>query len=84
MTSAQLFLTLESADDVETFFLLLESKFCIEKVEKDEEKVLCLVSLVGLEALKKVRQIYLPKKITELQYKEIKEKIFGYVKPKPS
>ena len=82
MASAQQFLTLESADDVETFFLLLESKFCIEKVEKDEEKVLRLVSLVGLEALKKVRQICLPKKITELQYKEVKEKIFGYVKPR--
>ena len=44
------------------FFSLLESKFCIEKVEKDEEKVLRLVSLVGLEALKKVKQICLPKK----------------------
>lgn len=49
----QQFLVLENAEDAETFFLLLESKLGIEKVEKDADKVLRLISLVGLEALKK-------------------------------
>ena len=53
MAFTQQFLTLKNPDDVETFFILLESKLAIEKVEKEEEKVLRLISLVGLEALKK-------------------------------
>jgi len=77
----QQFLTLENSEDVETFFLLLESKLAIEKVDKDIDKVHRLISLVGLEALKKIRKICLPKDITGLTYKELKEKITGYVKP---
>jgi len=78
---SQQFLTLENSEDVETFFLLLESKFVIEKTEKDSEKVLRLISLVGLDALKKIRKICLPKKVTEHGYKELKDKIMAYVKP---
>jgi len=78
---SQQFLVLENAEDVDAFFLLLESKLQIEKVEKDGDKVLRLVSLVGLDAIKKISKICLPKKITELTYKEVKEKIMAYVKP---
>jgi len=82
MASAQQqFLTLDNAEDVETFFLLLESKLGIEKIEKDSDKVLRLISMVGLEALKKIRKICLPKKITELTFKELKDKIISFVKP---
>ena len=77
----QQYLSLDSFDDVETFFLLLESKFSIENIPKDEDKVLTLISLVSLTALKKIHQICLPKKATELTYKDMKEKIMNYVKP---
>ena len=81
MQQQQQFLVLENAEDAETFFLLLESKLGIEKVEKDADKVLKLISLVGLEALKKIRKICLPKQVTELTYKELREKIMSFVKP---
>mgnify|MGYP000563150218 CR=1 FL=1 len=83
MASAQMqhFLNLNNAEDVETFFLLLDSKLSIEKIEKEEEKVLKLISLVGLEALGKIRKICLPNKITELRYQDVKSKILAYVKP---
>ena len=66
---------------METFFLLLESKFSIENIQKNEDKVLRLISLVGLAALKKIRHICFPRKANELTYKDMKEKILNYVKP---
>ena len=78
---SQQFLVLDNYEDVETFFLLLESKFSIEKLEKDQDKVLRLISCVGLEALKKIRKICLPKKVTECTYTDVKGKIVNYVKP---
>ena len=83
MASAQTqqFLTLENFEDVDSFFLLLDSKLAIEKIDKDSDKVLKRISLVGLEALKKIRKICLPKEITSYTYKELKLKIVSYVKP---
>ena len=78
---SQQFLVLDNYEDVETFFLLLESKFSIETLEKDQDKVLRLISCVGLEALKKIRKICLPKKVTECTYTDVKGKIVNYVKP---
>jgi len=77
----QQFLTLENSEEVDTFFLLLDSKLAIEKIDKDNEKVLRLISLVGLDALRKIRKICLPKEITAYSYKELKDKINSYVKP---
>jgi len=81
MASTQQYLVMENPDDVETFFLMFDSKLSIESITKDDEKVLKLISVVGLDALKKIRKLCLPKQVTEMSYDEIKKRVIGYVKP---
>ena len=77
-SQTQQFFVMKNGEDLETFFFMLDSKLTITK---DSDKVLRFISVVELNALKKLRKLCLPKKVTEHSYDEIKNKVTNYLRP---
>ena len=71
-------LELSNTEDAEAWFMALEATCSIKK---EEDKNSYLIAHAGVPAIKKIMAIIAPQKINELEYEDIKNKIFSYLQP---
>lgn len=83
--SSNEYLNLENADEGELWLYTFEAKARIKKIE-DTNNDYCkrdyFLSLCGMTALIKIKNLVSPQKITDVSYEEIKESILNYLRPK--
>ena len=83
MASRQV-LNLTNNDDVQSWLIAFEAKACVDDVEDTaakNSKAMLFLSKAGVEAVKKLRDINLPKDLIKMTFNDMKASLLSYISP---